>query len=162
MSHRKRQFVVAQLNMTPMIDVTFQLIIFFLLVNNIASEESVEMMVPSLHEPRTRELTEGDRVTVNVMPMPYDPRQRGDNPLAFTGEAVGVKVGMNAYGMNDMARVRADLADSRARNPKIEVVLRADGALYYRDVQRVMGAISAAEISTVNVVAMMPRDEVQP
>ena len=37
-------------------------------------------------------------------------------------------------------------------------MLRADSAIYYRQVQPIMDAISAAEIAKVNVVALMPRN----
>ena len=44
----------------------------------------------------------------------------------------------------------------RASNADAEVVLRADGALYYDGVQPVMAAITGAGISKVNLVALMP------
>ena len=37
--------------MTPMIDIVFQLIVFFMLVNNIISDENAVMIVPELEKP---------------------------------------------------------------------------------------------------------------
>ena len=146
------------MNMTPMIDVTFQLIIFFMLVNNIIAEENVPMIVPDLDEPKTRELGEVERVTVNVAPMPFDMRSRRQgNPLDHDGEATRVKIGLAYYPLDDLDGIRAALAAARQANPEVEIVLRADSAIYYRQVQPIMDAIAAAEISKVNVVALMPR-----
>ena len=154
----KRGPATPQLNMTPLIDVTFQLIIFFMLVNNIIAEENVPMIVPDLDTPKTRELGEVDRITVNVAPMPFDmPTRVAGNPLNHAGEATRVKVGLQYYSLDDLDAIRAALASVRSANPKVEILLRADSAIYYREVQPIMDAISAAQITKVNVVALMPR-----
>ena len=162
----KRGSAAVQLNMTPLIDVTFQLIIFFMLVNNIIAEENVLMFVPDLDEPKTRQLGEVERITVNVAPMPFDRRTRAlGNRLDLAGEASRVRIAMNDYSVDDLEGIRAALAERRKAQPRIEVLLRADAALYYRQVQPIMDAISAARIVKVNVVAMMPRtsgDEATP
>ena len=144
--------------MTPLIDVTFQLIIFFMLVNNIIAEENVPMFVPDLDEPKTRQLGEVERLTVNVAPMPFDRRTRAQgNRLDLPGQATRVRVAMQDYSVADLEGIRSALVHRRQASPKVEVLLRADAALYYRQVQPIMEAISAARIVKVNVVAMMPR-----
>jgi len=146
-----------EMNMTPLIDVTFQLIIFFMLVNNIISAELVEMVIPDLENPKTREIAEGEeKVTVNVVPQPFDRRDRlSGEPLSAPGEALGVQIGMEEYGPTELDRIAASLKDAKARNEKVEILLRADAALFYREVQPVMDAINAANISTVNLVAVI-------
>ena len=57
--------------MTPLIDVTFLLIIFFMIISNFISEQSVEMIVPGLTESTARELESPRRVVVNVAPGTY-------------------------------------------------------------------------------------------
>lgn len=154
----KRGPAVASMNMTPMIDVTFQLIIFFMLVNNIIGEEAVEMIVPKLDDPKTYEMGEKDRVTVNVAPQSYDAaRKVGD--LNIPGEAASVKVGLMNYGLDEMEAVTEALRQAKAQNEKVEVLLRADSGLYYDEVQPVMQAITSAGIVKVNIVAYMPEDE---
>jgi len=154
----KRGPAVASMNMTPMIDVTFQLIIFFMLVNNIIGEEAVEMIVPKLDNPKTYEMGEKDRVTVNVSPQSYDSaRKVGD--LNIPGEAASVKVGLMSYGLDEMEAVTEALRQAKAQNEKVEVLLRADSGLYYDEVQPVMQAITSAGIVKVNIVAYMPEEE---
>jgi len=146
-----------EMNMTPMIDIVFQLIIFFMLVNNIIAEESVVMIVPDLENPKTRELGEDNRITINIAPKTYDPgRPIGD--LNIPGEASMVKVGLDRYKLDDMESVTKALEEIKARNPNIEVLLRADGGLFYEEVQPVMQAIATAGIVKVNLVAYLPEE----
>ena len=82
-----------EMNITPLIDVTFLLIIFFMLVSNIISEETVEMFVPQLTQPRTQAMSDARRVVVNIKPIVvHNPRDRAANPLLISGEATGVRV----------------------------------------------------------------------
>lgn len=156
----KRGPASAEMNMTPLIDVTFQLIIFFMLVNNIISTENVEMVIPDLEQPKTRALGEIEKVTVNVAPMPYVRQDRmSGNPLNFPGEAAYVQIGMDQYPPNELDTLVAQLKDVKARNPKVEVLLRADAALNYQAMQPIMDAINAAGIATVNLVAVIPEDD---
>ncbi len=151
------------MNMTPLIDVTFQLIIFFMLVSNIIAEENPEMIVPELNDPKTRELGDVSRIAVNVMPLPFDMKQRAlGNPLNMDGLATTVKIQLQEYNIDELDAIRAELMDARNKNPDIEVILRADGAIYYKDVQPIMDAIAAAGIQTVNVVAKMPTKSAEP
>jgi biopolymer transport protein ExbD len=146
-----------QMNMTPMIDVVFQLIIFFMLVNNIISEEAVQMIVPELENPKTRELGPENRITVNLAPQSYDPsRPIGD--LNIPGEPSLVKVGLEQYSLDDIEGVTATLKEVKAANENVEVLLRADCGLFYDEVQPVMQAITSAGIVKVNLVAYLPED----
>ncbi len=158
MAKHARQGATPQMNITPLIDVVFQLIIFFMLVNNIIAEQSVQMIVPRLTHSLTHELREGDRVVVNVAPGNYAPANRAADPLTFDGRAHFVRVGQFTFGMDQLDLVTDELRQWKANNPRIEVLLRADAALYYDQVSPVMTAITAADIHTVNLVAYMPEN----
>ena len=148
-----------QMNLTPLIDVVFQLIIFFMLVNNIAAREVVPMMVPNLDDAHTREMTDDDRLFVSVAPREHTPADRSPDPLAFSGTAQYVQVGSDRnrqFSMDQLDEVTALLRQRRERNPETRVILRADQALHYDEVQPVMNAITAAEVATVHLVAFMP------
>jgi len=147
-----------EMNMTPMIDIVFQLIVFFMLVNNIISEEAVLMIVPELEDPKTHELGEANRITVNVAPQSYDiSRQIGD--LNIPGEATIIKVGLEQFDIDHIDQVTDALKDAKSRNENIEVLLRADSGLFYDEVQPVMQAITSAGIIKVNLVAYLPEDQ---
>jgi len=146
------------MNMTPLIDVTFLLIIFFMLVNNIVAEESVFMYVPELDQPQTIEFEGENRITVNVVPL--DTGKRNDNWLDWEGEPKGVKLGMEAYSMDEMDRVTEEIKtwykNVKAKGLKPQVLLRADGCLFYGHVQHVMTAITEAGVNQVHLVAYLP------
>lgn len=157
----KRGAVTPSMNITPLIDVVFLLIIFFMLVNNIVSDETVEMVLPELDDPKTREVGEIERVVVNIAPEDFTRDGRKEHPLDHTGTAKYVKVGTgqsSRFEVHDIAGITAALETEKNKNPEVEVLLRCDGALYYKAVQPIMGAITAAGIQTVNLVAYMPEE----
>lgn len=147
----------AEMDITPLIDVTFQLIIFFMLVNNIIAEQTVEMIVPRVNNPQTRELGDVKHIVVNVAPYPYSKAARPDDePLMYRGEAEHVMVGSKRVNLDQMDLVEEELKAAKADNPEVEVLLRADAALHYEEVQGVMAAIANAGIEQVDLVAYMP------
>jgi biopolymer transport protein ExbD len=152
----KRGPTTPSMNITPLIDVVFQLVIFFMLVNNIIGEESVRMIVPRLDEARTYALGEVDRLVVNIVPQPFDAAARAADPLDFDGTPAGIKVGLQWFSFGELAAVTEALAAARRSNPKVEVVLRADSALYFDSIQPVLAAVAAAGIEKVDLVAALP------
>lgn len=149
--------------MTPLIDVTFQLILFFMLVNNIIAEESMQMKVPRLIEPQTQELGEVDRVVINVRQADFNSEQRDLNPLQAEGLVGVIRVGMKDFNISDGSITAVDalkevtrlLKEAKEKNEKVQVVLRADAALNYDEVKPVLVAITEAKISMSNLVAYM-------
>ncbi len=149
--------------MTPLIDVTFLLIIFFMIISNFISEQSVEMIVPRLTESTARELESPRRVVVNVAPKPYNPGDRADEPLAWPSQAHWVEVDARRFDMSRLEEVTAvlDFAFKRAPrdgdgNSLLEVLLRADAALQYDQVAPVLTAIAGAGIDKVHMVSYLP------
>ncbi|MEL7087951.1 MAG: biopolymer transporter ExbD [Planctomycetota bacterium] len=157
----QRGAVTPSMNITPLIDVVFLLIIFFMLVNNIVSEESEPMKLAELEDPRTREIGEIERVVVNVVPEPFSEAGRDEFPLNHPGRPAYVKVGTGAgsrFETGDLKGITEALRSARADSAQIEVLLRVDGAIYYDNVQPIMAAVTAAGIETVNLVAYMPEE----
>lgn len=147
-----------RMNMTPMIDVVFQLIIFFMLVNTIASEEILPIVLPKLDDPQTRKLGEVERVIINLGTSSFEKREPGVEGLSTSGELTRVKVGMRLLDPKDTNLITDLLVQARTQNPNVQVLLRADSALYFEEVQPVMRAITAAQIKKVNMVAYMEDD----
>lgn len=155
----KRGRAKAEINMTPLIDITFQLIIFFLLTNNMIAEQTIEMRVPVLDQAQTVELGEKiAQVVINVAPSP-DAKRSSDDPYNIPGEASFVRVGIRDFRMDQLDQITAFLAESKAKNDKVEVVLRADAGLHYTSVQPVMAAITQAKISKINLSAYLPDEK---
>jgi len=108
-----------EFNMTPMIDVTFQLIIFFLVSSHLAQQESlVELNLPAAES--GDELVEEEakrRFTVNVT---------ADGGMQVAGEAV------------DETQLGRRLAASRAKEDKLEVRIRTDRQVDYGRVKPIL------------------------
>lgn len=106
-------------NMTPMIDVTFQLIIFFLVSNQMAAQETlVELDLPVAESgDELREEDAKHRFTINIV-------AGGDVMVA--GEAL------------DETQLGNRLAAQRAKDDKLEVRIRTDRAVEYGRVKPIL------------------------
>ena len=74
--------------------------------------------------------------------------------LDIGGEAKGVKVGANPLIlMAQMGSVVDAIKEDVDKNPEIEILVRADAAIYFEDVQRVLKAIAEAGGKNVRFTA---------
>lgn len=136
------------MNMTPLIDVTFQLIIFFMLVSNLIGQEAVPMRVPVLEDSQTRQLGESDRVVINVLPPPPEAHE-----TEKTSKSPWVQIGLTRLHGSDKQGIAEALKQMVSHSANVQVVLRADGSLDYQQVRLVMQAIRDAGVSVVHLVA---------
>jgi len=158
----RRRVASCEMNMTPLIDVAFQLIIFFMLVSNIVAEENPLMIVPSLDQPQARPIEQGNRVFVNVVPGPFNAALRADGSgqyLQWPGDPVGVKIGLDWFAMDQLGAVTAALREMKAARPELKVLLRADAALFHGAIAPVMDAIRAAGIEDVGLVSYVNQQQ---
>lgn len=153
--------VKPELNITPLIDVVFLLIVFFMLVSNIASDQIVEMVLPDIEDSSALMFEDENRIIVNIAPQPDDTRRLGmaGDPLRHDGRAAYVQVGNIRIETGDLQGItealRNDMGDSSDPRP---VLLRADGALHYSQVSPVIDAITRAGIGDVKLVAYLPEE----
>mgnify|MGYP006421770995 CR=1 FL=1 len=147
------------MNLTPLIDVVFLLIIFFMLVSQIVTEQNVEMIVPAPTDPQTQELTEDDRpIMVNLAPVQYEDETRSAMPLRHSGQATKVVVGTREFGASQTSSITEYLGTLKASRieqgvESVQAVVRADMAIHYEEVRPILEAIRAAEIEDVKLAA---------
>ena len=120
-------------NLTPMIDVTFLLVIFFILVSRITSVEQVPLDLPSPSNPAANPAPEAPRLVANV-------------PADEEGEAIAVLLDQRSYrldesGLDDFTRTVAGRLEAI---PELQVNLRADRRIPYEIVEPVMDALARA------------------
>ena len=116
------------IDMTPMIDVVFQLIIFFMVVTKTIQNDIVGLELPVAERsvmPKERK----NRVTVSVT---------ADGTL-FLGARVGTK-----------EEIIAAVQDGVARSPDFKIFLRGDEKAKHKDIKTVMEA--AATGGTPNII----------
>jgi biopolymer transport protein ExbD len=120
-------------NMTPMIDVVFQLIIFLMLANDMSRREIEELDLPAARQGQEDLGTERSRVIVNLLRNVGDP---GGTPTLLVK---GVET--------DLDGLRHAVACLAAARPgETCVLIRADRASRWQDVQWVMQALAAEGI----------------
>ncbi len=120
-------------NLTSMIDVTFLLIVFFVLVSQVVEAENVKMKLPEPREPASRPLGDETRTVINVVP--------GEN-----GMPRHYKLGTETYAPDEAGAeaLTLHLLTLYQANPALRVNLRADQRTEYQYVEPVMQAVADA------------------
>ncbi len=129
----KRGNAAVESNLTPMIDVTFLLIIFFVLVSRIVDIERVDLALPQPEDPASMKVGDEPRAVVNIMPDP-------------DGGAQAYRLGTRSFAPDEAGQeaVIERLAELYRANPELHVTLRADYRTEYRAIAPVMRAVSRA------------------
>ena len=126
-------------NMTPMIDVVFLLIIFFLVSSHLAKQEAqMQLPLPVAESGAKESESEGRRITVNVL---------SDGRLLLAGRAV------RPAELADRLRDKSAEAGS-----DLEVRIRSDRSVEYRYVEPIMLACARSGIWNVTFAVYRPED----
>lgn len=135
MTRGRRRFPMAAIeaNLTPMIDVSFLLIVFFVLVSRISSSEQVPMELASVTAGSATRPREESRLVVNIVP--------GEGGGAAGYACAGTVAPPTADGI---ARLAETLTEAYRRNPRLAVRLRADRSTHYAWIEPAMRAAAAA------------------
>lgn len=136
-------------SMTPMIDVVFLLIIFFMLVAQISRQRVVELDLPRLAD-SVSDVIEGDsRLLVNVVPEAQADRLGGDYRLGSVGY----------WGSPDgLAALAEALREAVGRDPEALVLVRAARTETYARVHPALVAVREAGIERVDLVTLREGD----
>jgi biopolymer transport protein ExbD len=142
------------INMTPMIDCTFLLIVFFILTTQIVRAEMADMIVPEPTKPQIPARQEDEQKVQTNELLVQAISKAGDDPDADLTEAEqlkGYRVGSRDFDPGDLSGVRQAIAAAvtRARNAGFDtytVNVRADARLKFVYVQNLM--LQAAKAGT--------------
>ncbi|HSW46699.1 MAG TPA: biopolymer transporter ExbD [Phycisphaerae bacterium] len=128
------------MNMTPMIDITFLLLTFFMLASHFASAERVEMDLPHPEHSQALDQKFKDRLVIN---------------LTYAGPDREPGLMLGALPVASPVELADRLSEAAAVNPGAQVILRADRRLSYGDVRQVMELIAAQRLTRLQVVTEM-------
>ena len=120
-------------NLTPMIDMTFLLVVFFILVSRITSVEQVPLQLPTPEDPASNPAPEAPRLVVNVPGDEY-------------GTATGVVYDQQVFDIDEdgLDLLAGAVATRLEAVPELQVNLRADRRVPYESVAPVMDALATA------------------
>lgn len=155
-----RERVSAEFNMTPMIDVTFQLIIFFILAGSFASLDAAKLTVPAVFgTDNLQELELPGKLVINVVPFPQD-QATGREGIAqyWQISTERVPVGNSSRLVEILNNARLAFVDRQSRDPSLadtqfQVEIRCDKRIHYSQIQPVLSAVAEAGIRRVHYVA---------
>jgi biopolymer transport protein ExbD len=121
---------VVSVNMTPMIDMVFNLLIFFILTSQFVKLEVENVVLPPSSTATTKDYTIYRNVVINVV------NRDGAGEVIVFGKV------MTPQELTDHLRELKESAEGHQMN----VILRADAEVPYEDVARVMLAAGSAQI----------------
>lgn len=126
-----------QFNMTPMIDVVFLLIIFFMLASQFVSAEHADIQLPAPDHSRAREIKLPEKAVINI-------QLTGDGrPQILFGP---IRCG-------DLDELTTRLQLQKQASPQLQAVLRADKRVKYSFVRDVIQTIADNQIELLNIAA---------
>ncbi len=141
-------------NMTPMIDCVFQLLIFFMLTTQMASADLVILDPPKPDISQAREPQEENKVVVNVEPFTKEEIE-ADSARKGMAKRYRLKTAKIERGNIEKLVRELDKARRTSKNPKEFVVeLRADKSIRYDQIEPVLQAMQQAELGKMYITAM--------
>lgn len=130
-------------DMTPMIDIVFLLIIFFVLVSQISQAERVRLDLPKLHSPAAGESDPDREIVVSILP-----RENGST----TGDWCQVGVRRIAGGEGAVDRLADALGEILRLDPDVNVTIRASRNEVFERVHPAMEACRRAGVAEAHLV----------
>ena len=141
-------------DLTPMIDMTFLLVVFFVVVSQISEIENVEMELPMPQPSASAPPPEETRSVLNVLP--------GED-----GQAIGYRLNLIDFplGEQGLESLRTELTRLYRTQPDLRINLRADRRTLQKNIDPVFGAINGAaraadrrDAARVNLVVVVDRE----
>lgn len=140
---RYRSRPIEDSSLTPLVDVTFLLIIFFVVVAHISSSERIPMSLAQIDHAETAPDKLQRRLVINVVPKAQRESIGGD-----------YLVGMHTFGTSreDLARLQDMLAVREASQPGTAAVIRAERTESYDRIHPILEACRRAGLTDVRLV----------
>lgn len=124
------------LNMTPLVDIVFQLLVFYMLVSQVVTPQREPMFLPRPDHSQARQKSQSDRMVIN---------------LFVDAEGKLGKIKLNAHVVPDLSELVDLLLRNRPSEGIKRAVLRADRRLQFDQIEPVLKAISNASISSLEI-----------
>jgi len=144
----KKGRVGVRIDMTPMVDVAFLLLTFFMLTTQFRPPTEVEMILPDSHS--AIKLPESDVITVSVNKegrifMGVDSQNLR---VIIFGEENKLRLDLPV----DRADLEQKLIQARVKNPRLRTVLKCDRDAEYGIIMDVMDVLEKVNITRFNLV----------
>jgi biopolymer transport protein ExbD len=150
----KKPRIPVRIDMTPMVDVAFLLLTFFMLTTQFRPPEEVQIALPSSHS--AFKLPESDVMHIEIA---KDGRifLGFDSPL-LTGKIFGEQNRLRAAVEVTTKDLPDMLIHARIANPKLRTVVKGDKDADYGVAEDVMDILQRTNITRFNLVTDMKKD----
>jgi biopolymer transport protein ExbD len=145
----KKARVGIKMDMTPMVDVAFLLLTFFMLTTQFKPQEDVEILLPSSHS--AIKLPESDVMMISVTQdgkiyLGLDSQILRERLFGVAGK---YKASMEITKKEDLANL---LIQARVANPRLRTVVKSDKGAHFGPVEDVMSILQQTKITRFNLV----------
>ncbi|MBW7887513.1 MAG: biopolymer transporter ExbD [Bacteroidetes bacterium] len=149
----KSKRVGFKLDMTPMVDVGFLLLTFFMLTTQFKPPEVAEIVLPASHS--AFKLPDSDVLTITIdkdgnIFIGVDSQNLR---AALFGEQNKLKAGVQV----NLQELDQTIREARTRNPKLRTVIRGHRDAQYKVVQDVMDVLQKTLVTRFNLVTDLER-----
>lgn len=138
----EKRKVRASADLTPLIDVVFQLLIFFMLSATFVVQTSIPIEVSRAEGTGTYEQKD---ISITLT---YDPARPGGRGEIYVGDA-------RISGMGELSEI---LAAARAESPVVMVMIRPDARIEAGQLVEVFGIATSVGIKNLSVAAQPPAE----
>jgi biopolymer transport protein ExbD len=140
--HKKKRRLSIRIDMTPMVDVAFLLLTFFMLTTYFSKPQTMELNLPP-DEKTQIEVAESNLLTLRVAP----------------DGAVFWNIGTEPANKIEMKELRKFLKDKNKENPKLITLLKIDRDGKYDMLIKAMDEIAIAQVTRFSIAEMTLYDK---
>jgi biopolymer transport protein ExbD len=142
-----------RIDMTPLVDVAFLLLTFFMLTTQFRPQEEVTIVLPSSHS--DFKLPESDVMTINIA---KDGRIfLGFDSQILRGRMFGKENELKASMAVEKGQLANLLVQARTMNPKLRTVIKGDKEADYGMAEDVMDILQKTQITRFSLVTDLSR-----
>jgi biopolymer transport protein ExbD len=134
MAAKKMKRIGIKIDMTPMVDVAFLLLIFFMSTSQFDPPQKVQITLPDSHS--NLKVPESDVMVLAISK---------DNELLW-------QTGKNPQQETDLLSLEQLVTDQRRRNPRLRVAIKADKESEYGTMEDVMAIMQKTNTITFSLV----------
>lgn len=134
MPAKKMRRIGVKIDMTPMVDVAFLLLIFFMSTSQFDPPQKIPITIPDSHS--NLKVPESDVMTIGVGKENQILYQIGKNPQEFT----------------DIANLENVVTEQRRHNPRLRVAIKADKVSDYGTMEDIMAVMQKTNTITFSLV----------
>lgn len=148
MKKPQKKRVPIRIDMTPMVDVAFLLLTFFMLTTQFKPPEEVDVILPESNS--VIKLPESDVITLTISDK--GEIYMGVDSQYLRASLFGDENRLRMAVQVDLPTLSNKLIEARTRNPKLRTVLKCDKEAEYGVVMDVMDTLLKTNISRFNLV----------